>query len=299
MPEPRSGEDHDDFISRCMGDDEAVEDFPDEDQRFAFCESTWEESGKMNKSLVTRLEVKEVDEESRTFSGLAATWDLDLGGDVINKGAFKRTLKNWKKSKRPLPLLDSHNAFSSVRNVIGKMAEAEETDDGLEASFEVIEGDDGDEIFRRVKGGYVDGLSIGYQAVKVQYPETEEERAQGIYRYLDEVKLREVSVVLFPMNENARIDTTSMKAMIMGLTAEDRELEDDERQELKRLMDHITHLLTKGSTSEEEEEEEPPVEQLSQEALDQLGMKLNKVMADRLTTRIDEIRHSSRDLISL
>lgn len=248
----------------------------------------------MDKALVTRLEVKEVDEEARTFSGLAATWDLDLGGDVIEKGAFKRTLKNWKKSKRPLPLLDSHNAHSSVRNVIGKMAEAEETDSGLEASFEMIDGPDGDEVFRRVKGGFVDGLSIGYQAVKVKYPETEEEQASGVYRYLQEVKLHEVSVVLFPMNEGARIDTSSMKAMIMGLTASDRELEDDEVEELKRLHNHITSLL-----AGKQEEEEDPVEQLTQEDLDELGLKLNRVMADRLTTRIDDIRHSARDLISL
>lgn len=248
----------------------------------------------MNKSLVTRLELKEVDEESRTFSGLASTWDLDLGGDVIRMGAFKRTLKAWKKSKRPLPLLDSHNSFSSVRNVVGKLEEAEETDAGLEASFAVIDGPDGDEIFRRVKGGFVDGLSIGYNAVKVAYPETEEEQASGVYRYLDEVKLREVSVVLFPMNEGARIDTSSMKAMIKGLFLEgERELEDDEVEELKRLRDHITSLLTKA------EPEPEPIEKLTQEALEELKLKLNKVTAERLTTRIEEIRHSSHELMTL
>lgn len=248
----------------------------------------------MDKAIVTRLEVKEVDEESRTFSGLAATWDLDLGGDVIKKGAFKRTLKAWKSSKRPLPLLDSHNAFSSVRNVIGKMDEAKETDDGLEAGFSVIEGPDGDEIFRRVQGGFVDGLSIGYQAVKVKYPETEEERQTGIYRYLEEVKLREVSVVLFPMNEAARIDTSSMKAMLMCLTAENRDLADEEVEELKRLHAHLEHLLTKVPPREEDP---PQTEELSQEALDDLSLKLNRVMADRLTTRIDGIRHSSLELV--
>jgi HK97 family phage prohead protease len=42
MPDPRAGENQDDFINRCMGDAEAVADFPDTDQRYAVCISNWE-----------------------------------------------------------------------------------------------------------------------------------------------------------------------------------------------------------------------------------------------------------------
>jgi hypothetical protein len=44
-PTPREDESEEDFIERCMSDDEAVEDFPDEDQRFAFCQSVWDREG--------------------------------------------------------------------------------------------------------------------------------------------------------------------------------------------------------------------------------------------------------------
>lgn len=44
LPNPRSGESRDDFVDRCMGDDEAVGDFPDSDQRFAFCNSVYEDA---------------------------------------------------------------------------------------------------------------------------------------------------------------------------------------------------------------------------------------------------------------
>jgi len=43
MPEPRKGESRDEFLDRCMGDDESVEDFPDAEQRFAFCNSEFDE----------------------------------------------------------------------------------------------------------------------------------------------------------------------------------------------------------------------------------------------------------------
>jgi hypothetical protein len=42
MPYPVSGESWREFVARCMSDDEAVEDFPDTDQRLAFCSSVWE-----------------------------------------------------------------------------------------------------------------------------------------------------------------------------------------------------------------------------------------------------------------
>lgn len=37
IPKPEAGESQDDFISRCMGNDTMVGDFPDESQRYAVC----------------------------------------------------------------------------------------------------------------------------------------------------------------------------------------------------------------------------------------------------------------------
>lgn len=235
------------------------------------------------KSLVTRFEVKELDEEARTFSGLAATYDLDLGGDVIEPGAFKRTLKNWKKAKRVLPLLDSHNG-QSVRSVVGKLLDAEEVTRGLEAEFKVIEGPDGDEVFRRVKGGYVDGLSIGYSAVKVRYPESDEERATGVYRFLQEVKLHEISVVLWPMNPEARIDTATAKALLMA--ARDKELDDDDRAELRGLATEINALLQK-----------PDPGGPAPEVLEALEAKIQRLTLHRLATRIQAARHAGSRVV--
>lgn len=42
MPSPTSGETEREFINRCMADEEARRDFPDQEQRAAFCYSQWE-----------------------------------------------------------------------------------------------------------------------------------------------------------------------------------------------------------------------------------------------------------------
>lgn len=42
LPKPRSNENRDDFVNRCMGDTTMNNDFPSNGQRFAVCLSQWE-----------------------------------------------------------------------------------------------------------------------------------------------------------------------------------------------------------------------------------------------------------------
>lgn len=183
--------------------------------------------------LALPFQVKDLDDEARTFSGLAAAYSQDLGGDVIMPGAFRKTLADWRRSKsKVLPLMDSHSR-GSVRAVVGKMIEAKEVDDGLETAFQLIDGPDGDEVYRRVKGGYVDALSIGYQAMEIRNP-TEEEQRQGVWRFLKEVRLLEVSVVVFPMNPDARIDGGTVKTLLKA--AGERNLTPEELDKLRAVL---------------------------------------------------------------
>lgn len=43
MPTPKPKEQHSDYIDRCMSDNETLSKFPDEEQRYAVCESMWDE----------------------------------------------------------------------------------------------------------------------------------------------------------------------------------------------------------------------------------------------------------------
>ena len=43
MPKPNPNETHDQFINRCMGDDEMVTNYENTDQRYAVCESKWQD----------------------------------------------------------------------------------------------------------------------------------------------------------------------------------------------------------------------------------------------------------------
>jgi uncharacterized protein len=189
--------------------------------------------------LVAHFEAKATDREERTFEGLAATWELDLGGDVIEPGAFAKTLSGWRRSGRIVPLVDQHN-YGTVRAVLGKMLDARETGAGLWTRWKVTEGQDGDELLHRLRGGYVDGLSIGYNAVRSQ-PGTLNGKA---VRRLQEIELQEVSAVIFGMNPAALIDTASVKEMLEG--TDPRTLTDAQRKDLRALASRIGNLLRPG-----------------------------------------------------
>ena len=181
------------------------------------------------------FEIKSVDRKARKFSGLASTWEKDLGNDVIHKGAFKKTLADWRRSKsKTIPLLDSHDRYSVV-SILGKMIDGHEVDDGLEAEFEMVPDDAAAEAaLKRVEGGYVSGLSIGYEPVEFKYEKPEGGSMWDTIRHLTEVKLREVSLVVFPMNEGARVDPSSVKSLIDAAKA--GQLTDQQKAELLALL---------------------------------------------------------------
>jgi HK97 family phage prohead protease len=143
-----------------------------------------------------KLDVKEVTEEG-TFEGLLSAYDVvDGGGDVVERGAYTKTLKE---TGGRVPLLWSHQ---STQLPLGTL-EVEDRQDGLwvKGKF-VLEVQNAKDVYTFVKAGVVSGLSIGYQTVKAEVK-------NGV-RHLKELKLFEGSLCLFPMLETARV--TDVKA---------------------------------------------------------------------------------------
>lgn len=85
MPSPGPTENEDEFISRCMSDEEAMTDFPDEDQRYAVCISKWE--GKADGFSPTEAMAREAER------GLAWRDEFNRGGTEIGV-ARARDIKN-------------------------------------------------------------------------------------------------------------------------------------------------------------------------------------------------------------
>lgn len=160
-----------------------------------------------------RLEIKQIDEYGR-FKGYAATYDLDLGNDIIERGAFEETRQENPK----VPLLWQHDPSQPI----GVTYLGPEDDYGLPVEGEInLEVTRGREAYALLKQGAMKGLSIGYEA--------EEETWEGGIRRLKKIRLWEVSLVTFPMNPKAGV--VAVKAVVpfqdLPLASEDRSWDAD------------------------------------------------------------------------
>lgn len=139
-------------------------------------------------------------EKKGDFVGYAATFgNVDLTGDRIVKGAFKRTINS---TKGRIPVLYQH------REPIGQGLTAIEDSKGLLVEGELFLESEFPEALKAhklVERGMMKSLSIGYEVIRHELV-----REKGNFvRELKEIKLREYSFVMFPVNVSAQL--TGMK----------------------------------------------------------------------------------------
>ena len=137
-----------------------------------------------------RFELKSLTTEG-TFEGLAAVYgNIDLGGDVIEPGAFAKTLTD---RGGEIPILWQHDPREPIG--LGKL---NDTSQGLSVQGQlVLESPVAAKAHALMKARVLRGLSIGYDDIKSKI-------VDGI-RHLSEIKLFECSLVSFPMNELAQV----------------------------------------------------------------------------------------------
>lgn len=134
------------------------------------------------------------------FQGYASVWGrVDSYGDTVLKGAFVDSLKE----RRPM-MLFGH----SPGRVPGKWIDYEEDDKGLKVTGELTPGhSEAKDIGASLKHGALNGLSIG------GYTMDWEAKADG-GRVIKSFDLYEISIVSMPAEQEARVETASVKQMI-------------------------------------------------------------------------------------
>ena len=166
---------------------------------------------------------------------------MDLGGDVVEKGAFTQTIKH---KNGIIPLLLDHNYTTGALAGVGFL---EDSDEGLKIRAEMpLDVPEVASAYRKIKfmldRGAKIGLSIGYNTIKAMKGDN------GTMR-LKELALHEVSITPFPMNTEAQI--MSAKAQKLRKQAEkivpqahtDAPEGNQVDEGAKALLDELTTLL--------------------------------------------------------
>ena len=158
------------------------------------------------KHLQIPLEIKSVS-ETGVFSGYGSVFhNEDSYGDVVRPGAFKKSLAEWAKKGRLPPMLWQHDR----REPIGVFTKMVEDEKGLFVEGRLLIDDipQARAAYALLKEKALGGMSIGYREILI-----EQDHDEKVTNLL-ELDLWEVSVVTFPANEEATVD--SVKSALAG-----------------------------------------------------------------------------------
>ncbi len=155
------------------------------------------------------IECRLAPDDAGAFEGYAAVWNrADAYGDVLIRGAFTDTLASGTR----VAMLRSHDPGRPI----GVWASLVEDAKGLKVKGSLILNSiDGRDAFELMKGGALDGLSIGFRTVRAT------SLPKG--RRVEAVNLVEISAVSLPAQDGARITDVRSEHPAAGLAAFIRE----------------------------------------------------------------------------
>jgi HK97 family phage prohead protease len=173
------------------------------------------------------VQIKEISEDG-SFEGLLAVYNnVDLGKDMVEPGAFTKTIQEhgsvvpmlWQhKQDEPigeLTLIDGPDALRIKGQLLMTLPMAQKA-------------------YALIKARIIKGLSIGYDTIK--------DSVENGVRHLKELRLWEGSIVTFPMNEAAMI--TTVKSITQQRKDFDSELAEIQLQDAEyQLICALCHSL--------------------------------------------------------
>ena len=185
----------------------------------------------------TSLPVADVDEAKGIVTLYASAFgNIDSDGDVIEKGAFSKTIQErGPQSARPrIKHLFQHDRY----NPIGTPLTMEQDDFGLLIQSKVSDIKNGDYL-KLYRDGVITEHSIGFEIVKSDMMAGGEATRGEDIQYIKEVKLWEYSSVTWGANENTPV--VGMKS----------ELKSEFAGELLERLSKLNNVLRKGDYTDD------------------------------------------------
>ena len=149
----------------------------------------------------TALDLKAI-APNGAFEGYASLFNKeDLGHDIVLPGAFRETLAS--RGPAGVKMLFQHNPSEPI----GVWDVLREDARGLYVQGRLLlDVTRGREVFALMRAGAIDGLSIGFKAIR-----TRRDRPNAA-RKIEKIDLWEISIVTFPMMPEARVAAVKKRA---------------------------------------------------------------------------------------
>lgn len=243
LPTPNEDEGHDEFMDRCMGNDTMVEEYPDDDQRYAVCQAQWDKEGDSERAAdppkdemerrilcpeAVELRIAPDKEGKSHLVGYAARFNresLDLGGFVerIKPGAFTEALKN-----SDVRALKNHDPNLLLGRASAKTLALTENSRGLKFDVKLPDTTVGRDTATEVDRGDITGCSFSFMVAEDEW--TEDKDGRQVRTIVSVRELFDVGPVTFPAYPDTTVAARHLAAISKGFeTSESIREQEDER----------------------------------------------------------------------
>lgn len=196
-----------------------------------------------HKQISRPFELKAIDDNG-VFEGYGSVWGVeDFYRDIVSKGAFVKSLADHKLKGTMPSMCWQHDS----EKVVGVYEEMKEDDYGLFLRGRLLKDDvaQAREAYALLKAKAVTGLSVG---IRVQVDEYD--RNNDI-RIIKEAQLWEVSLVTWPANDLARVESVKGIKDVTGLERYLRDAGGVSRKEAKEIVHTIKSSMRQACEAEE------------------------------------------------
>ncbi|PEF90668.1 HK97 family phage prohead protease [Bacillus cereus] len=159
--------------------------------------------------LSSNLEIREVEGGPRTIVGYAVKWEMKS----VTMGYWRRFKEQFKRGAFTDSLtqddqlaLWSHDYSQVLGRTKNGTLRLFEDEIGLRFELDLADTTLGDDTYKTIKRGDVDGVSFGFQMVKEEWDESDPD---NIVRSVTRAKLVEISPVAFPAYPDSQVSARS------------------------------------------------------------------------------------------
>jgi HK97 family phage prohead protease len=235
LPKPKKNEKHDDFMERCMSDEVMVKEYDDEKQRYAVCQTQWDNSRSHGREIrvinLDDVELRLTDDEKPKIIGYAAKygkWSVDLGGfkEKIRPGAFDEILA----SKPDVRALKNHDPNLMLGRTKSGTLMLRSNTVGLQFEIDPPDTNTGRDMVEEIRRKDIDGCSFSFITAEDEWKNNEDE---SIERTIVKVgELYDVGPVTFPAYPDTTVAARSLDAFKEHIEQEKKD--SGQKQEIDR-----------------------------------------------------------------
>jgi len=217
LPKPKKDESKEEFMDRCMGDSVMLKEYPNNDQRYAVCESQWDGSKKDKKSDNSELErrvlvfdeteLRAEDGDEPKLVGYAAKYGIftDLGyfREKIKTGAFDEVMDN------DVRCLKNHDPNLILGRTKNKTLRLLSNSVGLKFEDDIPATNTGKDTLEEVRRGDISGCSFAFTVAEDDWRYFDDKPAERTIIKIG--RLFDVGPVTYPAYEDTTVSARSLE----------------------------------------------------------------------------------------